>query len=88
MSKKDEKIFTINNCIDEWEDYPSRHDQTIMIVTKHNNKVYCLEELNANKYGGFNFNVDELKEIIDKINNWKLKLNREVWIKGKCGENY
>ena len=86
MSSKN--YFTPDNCIDDWEDFPNRHDQTIMLVAQDNGKTYCLEELETNKYGGFSFGVPQLEAINAKLRDWMLKLKRPVWLKGKCGENY
>lgn len=85
---ENEKYFISDKCLDELDFCPCRHDQAIMIVTEHNGKRYVLEELYENKYGGFTFDYVQLEDIMKKLKSWILKLNRNVWIIGKCGECY
>jgi len=82
------KYFTPENYISNWEDFPPRHDQTIMVVTEYNKKEYCLEKIMVNKYGGFLFDKDVLSYLIKLIHKWEGIVGIKCSIRGKCGERY
>lgn len=86
---KDSDIKSKFECISDWETLePCRHDLDIMIVTKIDGKVYLLEKLDSRKYGGFTYSNKDLEYLIFQLRVWKLKLGRDCYILGECGECY
>jgi len=84
------KFLKPENCIDDWEDYPCRHNQEIMIVciSPDSKDRYLLEKISTNKYGGFSFSIENLKDLIEKVSEWEERIGLTCVLVGRCGECY